>query len=94
VKRKIVARVARYEESATLSARTFSWRATKVYTLDLECGHRVTFRNTAPKYRTTCKACARGAPVRKNLPPLVDKPQVVKNPIARALLPGGKNERA
>jgi hypothetical protein len=59
--RTIYQRITRYEESATMTTRTLSWRRDKVHDLTLSCGHRMRFRgDRCPANFTTCKACQNG----------------------------------
>lgn len=91
--RKIVRRDTRTEERASHSRRTFSWWATEVHTLTLECGHtqvRRGDRYSVPKKKVICKCCERGeAPVPVTVDPGVFEeptPRMPRHPFARALL--------
>lgn len=93
MKRAVAHRFHCYEESASLSSRGYSWQSIKVTTVYFECGHTRLYRgsNDGPKKNGFCKACEAG----KKPVPLPDplpqtKRQNVKDPIARALLPGNE----
>lgn len=53
----IVSRKVTYEEHIG-KGRFFSWRAVKITTVTLECGHTKTFRGDyVPKKTTSCNCC-------------------------------------
>ena len=62
MKRAVVHRCSRYEEQATISHRSYSWRAIKVTTVYFECGHTRVYRGMSegPKKLGFCKACEAG----------------------------------
>lgn len=62
--RKIIRRDTDWLETASLSGRSFSWRATYEHKLTLECGHTQRRRGHSepPKTKVICKLCERGKP--------------------------------
>lgn len=60
--RKVTGRDRCLEEKSSIRGRTFSWRATPVTTLTLECGHTKVIRgDNVPKHKTVCKECEEDA---------------------------------
>jgi hypothetical protein len=89
--RKIFRRESHWEEKSSETRRTYSWSATEVHTLYLECGHKQVRRGSGcPTTKVICKECESGKPT---IPLTVEpgvyrSPQRIQDPIARALLPG------
>lgn len=87
--RKIVRRESRYENHESFRGRSYSFRAVRVHTLYLECGHTQERRGYCdpPKHKVICKDCEAGQPAVpvEVEPGFEDKPPVVPV-IAQAIL--------